>query len=831
MGHRTKRFISRTILSHATLGALLVLTVLFFTAGAAAQADDSSTLKTIKVIMDDNYPPYVFRNEKGQLQGILIDQWKLWEEKVGVRAELTGMNWAEAQQGMRSGEFDVIDTLFRNDHREKIYDFSKPSAPIDVPLYFHYDISGIRGVQDLKGFVVAAKKGDNVIEILHQGGITNIVEYPSYEMIIEAAQSGKIKVFTVDKPAALYFLNKAGIQDLFRESPPLYTGYFHRAVLKGNSQILATVEKGFSLISEKEYRAIDSLWMGMPISFTPYFRYFIYILAVGMAVLLMMGTWLWMLKLAVTRKTGELTRKIKLRKLSEEAVLSSEAHLKTLIKTIPDLVWLKDPDGMYLACNEKFERFFGARETEIVGRTDYDFVDKKLADFFRQHDKAAMAAGKPCVNEEELVFADDGHLELVETIKTPMFGSKGQLMGVLGIARDITERTRSEEDRKKMIAQLRQAQKMEAIGTLAGGIAHDFNNILAIIIGYTDLAKDDAPPDSKIVGDLEKVLEAGNRAKDLVKQILTFSRQAEIERIPTHLHPLINETVKMLRSSIPTSIAIQADIDATCGVVLADPTHVHQILMNLCTNANHAMEESGGILKIELKKVLFDEGNRQMGLHITPGQYVELMVSDTGTGIGPDLIDKIFDPYFTTKQLGKGTGMGLAIIHGIIADYGGSITVESELGKGTTFHVYFPVVEQEELPFVEDGEEIPSGKERILFIDDEELLTELGQDMLERLGYNVTIRRSSLEALSTFQNNPDAFDAVITDQTMPGMTGADLARRMLQIRPNIPIILCTGYSTQIDAETAKSLGIKEFALKPLVKGTLAKLLRKVLDAS
>jgi two-component system cell cycle sensor histidine kinase/response regulator CckA len=370
---------------------------------------------------------------------------------------------------------------------------------------------------------------------------------------------------------------------------------------------------------------------------------------------------------------------------------------------------------------------------------------------------------------------------------------------------------------------------MEAIGTLAGGIAHDFNNILSVILGYTSMAKDDAPQDSKLAGDLQNVLKAGYRAKDLVKQILTFSRQTEIERIPIRVQSLIKETLKMLRSSMPAIIKIQENIDQKCGVILADPTQIHQILVNLCTNANYAMEESGGILKIELKNISIDRGQRQSALHIEPGEYVELVVSDTGSGIGPDVIDRVFEPYFTTKGPGKGTGMGLAIIHGIVKECGGAVTVESELGKGSVFHVYFPLIEHEELPPLEDTEDIPLGKERILFIDDEELLLKMGQNMLERLGYSVTVRRSSLDALSTFQNCPEDFDLIITDQTMPDMTGTDLARRMMQIRPDMPIILCTGHSNLIDEATAKSLGIREFVLKPLTQKAIATLIRKALE--
>jgi len=399
------------------------------------------------------------------------------------------------------------------------------------------------------------------------------------------------------------------------------------------------------------------------------------------------------------------------------------------------------------------------------------------------------------------------------------------------VATRITQRKEAEEQRRKLEESLRQAQKMEAIGTLAGGIAHDFNNILSVILGYTDLAIDDAPQNSKYGSDLTKVLDAANRAKDLVEQILAFSRQTKIEPVPVHLPSIVSAILKMLRSSIPSTIEIRDRIDTSCGIVLSDPTQVHQIIMNLCTNANHAMEESGGVLEIELKNISLTNNDSRPSIRLPPGDYVELTIADTGCGIGPDVLDKIFDPYFTTKDIGKGTGLGLSIVQGIVADYQGTVTVESQLGRGTSFHVFFPVINREALPLDRSSGTFPPGDERVLFIDDEAILTEMGQEMLERLGYRVTIRNSSLDALTTFQNDPHAFDLVITDQTMPGMTGSDLARRLLQIRPDIPIILCTGYSNLIDETTAKSMGIKAFAMKPLTMSSIAELIRQVLEVN
>ncbi|MBU0676187.1 MAG: transporter substrate-binding domain-containing protein [Proteobacteria bacterium] len=530
-----------------------------------------------------------------------------------------------------------------------------------------------------------------------------------------------------------------------------------------------------------------------------------------------------------------IVREITQQKQAELALQEKTAFLDAIIESSALSMWISDEKGTAIRANPACFKLFGAAEEEVISKYNLfqDTVIKKQG--FMPIVKEVFEKGVVADIKLEYDFGAVDHVEVshpshkfINSIFTPILDDNDKVRNVIVQTIDLTDLKNIELEKAKLENQVRQAQKMEAIGTLAGGIAHDFNNILSIILGYTDMAIDDAPPGSKQVDDLIQVQEAGNRAKELVKQILAFSRQDEIKRIPIQLQSLIKEALKILRSSIPTTIEIQHEIDSECGVVLVDPTQVHQILMNLCTNANHAMEKSGGILKIELKSIYIEQDTHGKALNIKPGKYVNLIVSDTGTGIGPDVINKIFDPYFTTKEFGKGTGMGLAIAHGIITSYGGWITVESALGKGTTFQVYFPVINQQSLPLIKSIENLPRGKERILFIDDEDLLAEMGKAMLERLGYTVTVRQSSLHALTTFQNSPEAFDLIITDQTMPGMTGSDLARRLMQIRPDIPIILCTGYSTLIDEDSAKAMGIREFALKPLTKETLATLIRKVL---
>ncbi len=343
------------------------------------------------------------------------------------------------------------------------------------------------------------------------------------------------------------------------------------------------------------------------------------------------------------------------------------------------------------------------------------------------------------------------------------------------------------------------------------------------------MAKDDSPAGSRARSDIGQVLNASHRAKELVKQILAFSRQSQTEHIPLQPALIIKEAVKMLRSSLPTTIDIQQDIDPQAGIILADPTQIHQVLINLCANAFHAMEATGGTLSISLKMAPLSFEDLTCEPLVQPGQFVQLSIGDTGMGIAAEIQEKIFDPYFTTKEVGKGTGMGLAIIHGIVKNSGGVISFQSQPGKGTVFHVYLPVIAKIDLPENEQEDRIQRGNERILYIDDEEMLVEMGKDMLESLGYRVTAKTNSIKALSTFENQPLEFDLVITDQTMPGMTGSDLAQRILQIRPGMPIILYTGFSSLISEKKASELGIQGFALKPLAKKDIAAIIRKVLD--
>jgi signal transduction histidine kinase/ActR/RegA family two-component response regulator len=398
------------------------------------------------------------------------------------------------------------------------------------------------------------------------------------------------------------------------------------------------------------------------------------------------------------------------------------------------------------------------------------------------------------------------------------------------LERQIEERTQALAESER---QMQQVLKLQAIGTLAGGIAHDFNNILFPIIGYAELTMDDAAEGSPTRRNLEEILKAATRAKELVQQILTFSRQNGQERKPVKVQGIAGEALRLLRASIPKTIEIECALDDSCRAIMGDPTQIHQVIMNLCTNAYQAMQETGGRLGVRLAQTTIDYEETLKRIGIKMGPHLHLTVSDEGVGMEPMVLERIFEPYYTTKEPGKGTGLGLSVIHGIVKNHGGFISVESTPGKGSAFHVYLPTVEEDEEAEVAPSECAveTSGNEQILLVDDEPQIATLGREILERLGYRVTARTSSTEALATFAEHPERFDLVITDMTMPVMTGDRLAQRIWGIRPGIPVVLCTGYNELMSEDQAIAMGIRKFLLKPIDMDELAAAVRAALDSS
>ncbi len=506
------------------------------------------------------------------------------------------------------------------------------------------------------------------------------------------------------------------------------------------------------------------------------------------------------------------------REQAKAALRESEEKYRLLIENANDAILIAQDETLKFV-NPKTEIMTGYTAVELSKMPFADIVHPEDRDMvFKRYLKRIEGEEPPSLYSFRILSKSGSELTVeINSVRIEWEGRPA----TLNFLRDITEK-------RKLEVQLRQAQKMDAIGTLSGGIAHDFNNILGIILGNTELAMDDVPEWNPARNNLKNVRDACFRAKDVVQQILSFSRRTETEQKPLRLASIIEESMKLLRASIPTSIEIFQNVQTAADTILGDPTQIHQVLINLCTNAAHSMDE-GGVLGISLTDCLLNENETSQFPDIHPGRYVKLSVKDTGCGIAPEMMNRIFDPYFTTKDTGKGTGMGLAVVHGIVKGHRGVLSVKSKPGEGSTFDIHFPVVDQEVLKEPEMSGGLPAGHERILFVDDEDAMASLNRERLERLGYRVETRTDPFEALELFRSHPEHFDLVITDTTMPGMTGDGLAQELMKIEPNIPILLCTGYSDRIDRDKADAMGIAGFAMKPLDMVELARTVRELLD--
>ena len=506
-------------------------------------------------------------------------------------------------------------------------------------------------------------------------------------------------------------------------------------------------------------------------------------------------------------------------RLAEIEIRSIKEQWEKTFDAIDDIVTIHDQEMRVIRANKAAGALFGVAPAALIGRYCYEVF--RGASELCPDCPAILARTDLSLHRENIC-----HENLQKTFAIasfPLVDATG-LTGFVHIAKDISGQIRMEE-------RMRQSQRMEAIGTLAGGIAHDFNNILAPILGYTELALTRVSPHDPVAADLQQVTRAALRAKELVAQILAFNRQSPKERRPLQPHLVVKETLKLLRASLPSTIEIREEISSECGAILADPTQLHQIIMNLCTNAYQSMRENGGVLGVSLTNMIIGkEDCKVISTELAPGEYVLLEVSDTGCGMNRATMARIFEPYFTTKATGEGTGLGLSLVHGIVKSHQGQITVYSEPDRGTNFHVYLPRVA--EAPALATGavcrETIPTGTERLLVVDDEKQITEMLQLILQNLGYQVTVSGNSREALALMEQAPDAFDLLITDMTMPGLTGFELAKKVMVIRPGLPVILCTGFSELINKEQAQAVGIRAYLMKPVSVRELAQTMRNAL---
>ncbi len=528
------------------------------------------------------------------------------------------------------------------------------------------------------------------------------------------------------------------------------------------------------------------------------------------------------LTIELTRSNINLEQEVAERRLAEKELRKSRERYKTLTDNLHVGIYRNTagPEGHFLEANPAIVEIFGFENKDDFLKINVSNLYQNPADREKFNEK--MRTIGFVRNEELQLRKKDGSPIICSVSAVAVKDEQGKVKNYDGVIEDITEL-------KQLENQLHQAQKMEAIGTLAGGIAHDFNNILSAIMGYAELSKMEVPQEGQLKQNLNEIYNASIRAKDLVNHILAFSRQSGLDQKSIQIGPIVKEAIKMLRASLPTTIEIRHQIDAHADTIKADATQIHQVLMNLCTNSYQAMMAKGGILQISLSNAHVNASQAGRNPDIRPGHYLKLTISDTGQGMSAHVLKRIYEPYFTTKAKGTGTGLGLAVVHGIVKSFNGTIKVKSKPNEGTIFEIFIPRVKKAIKSASRLRENLQTGNEKILLVDDEQAIVDIGKQMLERLGYTVSTRTSGVEALALFKTQPEKYDLVITDLTMPNMTGEVLAKEILKIHSGIPIILCTGFSEQLTKEDAIEIGIREFMMKPIALYQMAKTIRKALD--
>ncbi len=804
-----------------------------------------SATQTLKFGLHQN-KPLNFRDDDNKVKGLVIDVFTHIADQEGWGIEYVPCSWKDCLAKLKNGDIDILSAIGYTSKRNKVYDFTETPLITNWGMVVTQPDTDIQSILDLEGKKIAVMKKAGhttaLTKLLKNFRVNvNYLEVDDFLQVFKLVQDKKADAGVVNRLLASQYTKKFKVHNSSIIFNPIEIRY---ALTKNrHTKIMHTIDQ--HLLSMRQspesiYNKSLAHWFGDVDSTGRLPKWVKWVILSVLGGFITVGFISLMLKKQVKFKTKELQSKNLLlktevdeRKRTQEALKESEQKFRALADTSPLAIYMSEgveQKAVYI--NPTFTKIFGYTIDEVpsvdqwwpLAYPDVNYR-RQVADEWQKKVEHAIETKSDIEPMEVVVTCKDG---LKKNISWG-FITTGQQNWACGL--DLTERKRADEEKIDLEAQLRQAHKMEAIGTLAGGIAHDFNNILAAILGYADMAKDSTPEWSPAKKQIDEVLKAGDRAKNLVKHILAFSRKEDQKQIPFGIHLVIKEVLKLLRASIPTTIEINQNIDPTCGNIMAEPTQIHQIIMNLCTNAAQAMDEDdGGVLNVGLHCVELKTSDLTNNPTLNPGHYVQLSVEDSGIGIDQKYLDRIFDPYFTTKEVGKGSGMGLAVVHGIVKSHDGMITVESIPGEGCKFNVYFPKIKASIQEKSEDIEPLQTGSEKILVVDDEESMTKMTKQRLQRLGYMVVAKTSSLEALELFRSQPDEFDLVITDQTMPKLTGEKLTEKLMAIRPDIPIILCTGYSSKMDAEKANCAGIRAFIMKPVDTKKLAKTIREVLDS-
>lgn len=760
--------------------------------------------------------------DNGKPTGFVIDLYTQIMDELGYEPEFITGDFKSIYNQLLKNEIDFFGTLTRRPDRETLFYWPKEPTITGWGQLFVAPGNAINSIDEIRGskigLVINEAKGKNFISHMASLGIPFEKKYFSnFKDLIEAVIQEKVSAGVANNKivATNGKIESTGV--VFAPSSAYST------TSATNARMIPVVEKINRRMAELKsnptsyYWDLHKKWFSstrIESSVIPnWLIWLIVVLSLGLGFFFVIVK---VLKAKVLQRTSELKE--------------SAQRLSIHVEKTPLGVIEWDTEFKVLQWNNAAEKMFGYSREEVIGKTGFELIVPEEVHPLVQPVWDELISGEGGNFSTNKNITKDGELIVCEWYNTTLLDENNTVIGVASLVHDITEKTQIEKEKDILERQLHQSQKMEAVGTLAGGIAHDFNNILGIILGYSDLLKSDRSLGTAANEKLDEIVQAGNRAKDLVGQILAFSREQKDEIVPIEPDIILKEALKMLRSSIPTTIKMESNVPKA-GYIMGEPTKLHQIMMNLCTNAYHAMRETGGVLNVSLVPVELEESDTKvLSLALSQGPHLKIEISDTGHGIDKKIQQKIFDPYFTTKRKGEGTGLGLSVVHGIVKSFGGDITVYSEPEQGTTFQIYFPQVTSEsEIKEKISAKPNPTGEEHILVVDDEEPIVQIEKQILESLGYQVTACSSSGQALSLFQSEADDIALVVTDMNMPGMDGLKLLKNLRGVRSNIPVILCSGFSELIDEEKTKLIKNLKYLKKPVLKRDFAIAVREMLD--
>lgn len=801
------------------------------------------TKKTLRVGAFANFP-LTFTDSQGVARGMYPDLLGEIAAKNGWELKFEVKELKVLLSEIRAGQTDIIAGIALSSERASFLNFGQENSLTMWGQIFLPINSEVQTLFDLKGKRIGVlDSGVNRINLqnrLDEFQIkADLVFFKTYEEIVAAIQNAQIEAGVISNIHADYLMNKYNIRSSSVVSTPF--SLFFAAGKHVEPEFLQKIDQQMAIWKKSNnsfyYQTLSKWHKAMGQTDSPDYSWFYRLFAFLLVVISFLFIMIKVLRSQVKIRTLELenlnhqlSQEIARKNEIESELKFQQEQYRVLTESSNDIILRFAPDCTHLFANRTAIAISGKSFDEHIGKTCSDLgFSKYISNLMEQAIEGVFKTGKS--DKFEFEFPEKSGTVILEMNLSPEFGESGEIVSVVGVGRDVTSRKAAEQQNLELEKKLQHAMRLEAIGTLAGGIAHDFNNILTPILGYSELIAADMNEEDPDYEAIHEIAKAARRGKELAGQILVFSRQPESRLKPLALENVLNEVLKLIRATLPTTIDIIRDFGSDCPKIAADSAQIHQLLVNLFTNAFYAMKDAGGVLLIKLSR--FECQKPDPVFRLLPGIYAHLLISDTGIGMSQEVAERIFEPYFSTKPREKGSGLGLFMVHSIVSKLGGRISVDSEPGRGTDFHLFFPA----SIAIVDDEKQVSpaalmesSRHETILVVDDEEMIVRLSQRLLTRIGYKVVGHTSSETALQWFKENPDRADLLLTDMTMPGLTGADLARAVLQIRSDLPVVVCTGFSDALSPQLAEKIGIKEILIKPLTLRELAESIKKALPA-